>query len=142
MTTEYIAGFFDGEGTVSTSGNKIRISIPQTNKEVLEEIKNFLGFGNILTEKLRKAHWKQSWVFYTTNSRDSVSFLDKVLPFLIVKKKKSEEAKVLYKSYLDSKEVKKEKYNDAITMVKQGKSYREIEKEIGVGRQTIVRLMK
>ena len=142
MTIEYIAGFFDGEGTINIVKNKIRISIPQTNLEVLENIKEFLTFGSIFKEKKRKEHWKDSWVLYTGNSNDTFQFLNMVYPYLIVKKEKAKEAISTYTKFLDTKkgiETEKEKIRN---LVKSGKSYRTIEKETGIGRQTIVRIMK
>lgn len=142
MTHEYIAGFFDGEGTITITKNKIRLSIPQTNYEVLDEIKNFLGFGSIRTEKLRKAHWKQSWTFYNTNSEDGFKLLNLIEPHLIVKKSKAIEAITIYKKYSDTMDSKKLAKVNALKLISDGKSYREVEKLTGVGRQTIVRLTK
>ncbi|HPA25214.1 MAG TPA: LAGLIDADG family homing endonuclease [bacterium] len=45
MTWNYVAGFFDGEGSITKNGSGFRITIVQTNKEVLEEIKKFIQLG-------------------------------------------------------------------------------------------------
>lgn len=142
MTNEYIAGFFDGEGTIAIVGNRLRMSIPQTNFEVLDEIRQFLSFGSIFKEKKRKEHWKDSWVLYTSNSEDTYRFLLRVKNLLIVKKDKAEKAIKVYEDVINRKSLKMVMKVKALDLVKEGKSYREIEKETGVGRQTICRLMK
>ncbi len=63
MTREYVAGFFDGEGSPAKSGNGFRISIPQTNLEVVGAIKAFSGVGTICIPIKRQSHWKDSWIF-------------------------------------------------------------------------------
>ncbi len=58
MDWSYIAGFFDGEGnfkigrikiTKGKIAHQLQIRITNTNKEVLEEIKRFVGYGWIST---------------------------------------------------------------------------------------------
>lgn len=85
MTWQYIAGFFDGEGSVSGVDGRYRISIPQTNKKVLCRIRKFSKVGTIITPTKREEHWKDAWV-YTIHKQENVAmFLEKMLPYLIVK---------------------------------------------------------
>ena len=87
MNWSYIAGFFDGEGSIThNSGIGFRISIPQTNEEVLNEIRNFAKVGNIIALKKRRAHWSDSWIYYIANKKDVCMFLEKMLPYLVLKK--------------------------------------------------------
>jgi hypothetical protein len=56
MNWDYIAGFFDGEGNVHIAKTKknqlaIYIRIYQGSKEVLEEIRKFIGYGQIYQKK-------------------------------------------------------------------------------------------
>lgn len=63
MNWDYIAGFFDGEGNIHLNtirdkkeenklkGLEILCRIYNTNKEILEQIRVFLGFGNIYKKK-------------------------------------------------------------------------------------------
>jgi len=57
MNYQYIAGFFDGEGTtrIEKSENRVSISIPQTNLLVLQKIQKFCGFGRICKVKKEKS---------------------------------------------------------------------------------------
>lgn len=84
----YIAGFMDGEGSISKAGDTdYRISIPQTHEGVLLDIQRFTGVGSICKVAKRKAHWKESWTYCVARQEHALWFLRKVYPYLIVKKK-------------------------------------------------------
>lgn len=84
---DYIAGFFDGEGSILKPGETdYRVSILQTHEGVLKEIQRFTQVGNICEVAKRKAHWKESWVYYVARQKDVLLFLKKIYPRLIVKK--------------------------------------------------------
>ncbi|MDO8621975.1 MAG: LAGLIDADG family homing endonuclease [bacterium] len=85
MTWEYIAGFFDGEGSLTQNGRGCRITIPQTNLKVLQAIKQFTRCGRVIRVTKRRPHWKESWVFSISRQSDVLRFLQHVTPFLIVK---------------------------------------------------------
>lgn len=87
LNWSYIAGFVDGEGSIIKCGDTdYRVAIPQTHEGVLKEIKNFTDVGNICKVKKRKAHWKESWTYYVAKQEDTLFFLKKIYPYLIVKK--------------------------------------------------------
>lgn len=86
MSWQYIAGFFDGEGSLGHNGKGYRITISQTNFPVLKTIQDFAGFGNIFKNRKRKSHWKESWVYYIARQEEVYIFIKNVLPFIIVKK--------------------------------------------------------
>jgi len=86
MNWNYIAGFFDGEGTFgkySKSGYKVGIT--QSNKKVLEEIQSFTGIGYIHHIKKRQSHWKNAWVYYIAKQEDVYSFLNKISNKIVIK---------------------------------------------------------
>ena len=87
MNWSYIAGFFDGEGSLTHNGIGFRITIPQTNEEVLNEIKDFTGVGNVIKLRKREVHWKDAWLYYIASKKDVRIFLKKMIPYLIIKKK-------------------------------------------------------
>ncbi len=61
MNWNYIAGFFDGEGTINPcENNRYKVGITQANKKVLEEIQLFTKIGHIHFIKKRKSHWKDA----------------------------------------------------------------------------------
>jgi len=47
MTWDYIGGFIDAEGTIYRWRHLYRVSIVNTNKEVLEKIRAFVGYGTL-----------------------------------------------------------------------------------------------
>ncbi|KKN39998.1 hypothetical protein LCGC14_0737690 [marine sediment metagenome] len=66
MNWSYIAGFFDGEGNfhigrIKMNSGKIahylQIRFYNSNKELLERIKKFLGYGWIFTRTREKEGW-------------------------------------------------------------------------------------
>jgi hypothetical protein len=73
MNWDYVAGFFDGEGTVSFAiienssgyGYDIRplVKISQKDKQILEEIQTFMNIGNTVSnshyKKTNNIHWTQ-----------------------------------------------------------------------------------
>lgn len=110
MTWKYIAGFFDGEGTIAHNGKGFRLSIPQTNIEVLEAIKNFSKIGHLITVTKRKSHWKDQWVYYVAKQSDVYKFLKGARPFLIVKKDLAEKTLLKLKDILKQQKLKRSLY--------------------------------
>lgn len=137
MNIKYIAGFFDGEGSIVHIGGRVRLQISQTNKRVLMLIQDFFGFGVIYKLKKRKIHWKNAWVYVVTNNRDSRNALKKMIMHLVVKKQTAiKKIKYLNKWFIEKR--KWQKRSDFATfLVKKGLSYRQIEEKTGISRQTI-----
>ena len=135
MNWNYIAGFFDGEGSVAHNGMGFRISIPQTNEEVLNEIRNFTKIGFVIPVKKRKSHWKDSWVYYIASKKDVYYFLNQAVPYLIVKKDLTLEAMSLLKKQLlrmqDKKKTHDKRKIEGITIdqirecIKRGSKYKQ-----------------
>lgn len=136
MNWNYIAGFFDGEGSITKNGKGYRITISQTNFKVLNSIKNFLGFGNIFKEKKRKEHWKDSWVFYIAKQDEVLLFLKKIRFLIIVKEK--EVARAIKDLNKIVRKINKKKEKSLYIKVKakklrdEGMTYREIGNELGI----------
>lgn len=90
LSTQYIAGFFDGEGCISIYSKKekkgnirtcLRASIGNTNRDVLEQIKSIHG-GAIRTLK-----GVNSPVYLLTFSgKVAVDFVKTILEFTVIKK--------------------------------------------------------
>lgn len=148
MTYEYIAGFFDGEGTITdikVLGNRrIRVAIPQTNFEVLDEIKNFCGYGNICNPSKRESHHKDLWIYQVSKIEDMRSFLESIEPYLIVKRKQANEAiSFLSKRLLKikNKAVEDESLSVEIKKLRSsGNSYRSIARSLGICREKARRI--
>lgn len=93
---DYIAGFFDGEGNINVSKTKnykngehnitIAIRIYQTSRDVLEKIKDFIGYGTIYENKRTNSSWNNTFEL-TFNKKDDVkTFLITIKDKVITKK--------------------------------------------------------
>jgi len=136
MSWDYIAGFFDGEGSICHNGKGFRICIPQTNEDVLNNIAGFCGFGKIAKITKRKKHWKDSWVYYISRQEEVLVFLRGVSGSLIVKRDLTQKTIKTLNTYFIKKEKKKrileKKMTKARAMRVKGVSYRKIGEEINL----------
>jgi len=136
MNWDYIAGFFDGEGSVTDYKRKCRVTITQTNQEVLERIRRFAGVGSIAEITKRKSHWKDSWVYYISKQIDLLKFLNGVVPRLVVKRKLARNAIVVLEYKLQKREVRRQelslRMHKARELRKQGLPYRDIGKALNI----------
>ena len=97
----YIAGFIDGEGSIGLSdrGKEARktrdliyimkISISNTNRDVLEWIRLKIGFGSIYTARKGNNKHKQSYQWAIVGRR-CVDLLEWIYPYLKVKRLQAE----------------------------------------------------
>ena len=136
MTWNYIAGFFDGEGSIGHNGKGYRLTIPQTSYLVLEEIKNFTKKGDIIKTVKRKSHWKDNWVYYVARQKDVQIFLKKLLPHLIVKRKLAEQTILKLNLIVEAQKQKSLlavfRKKQSILLRNNGLSYRQIGRKIGI----------
>lgn len=86
----YAAGFFDGEGCITTSGTTgFRATLSNTNKDVLIWFVNTFG-GNIQNQCLpENPRWNKAWKWSVCARKDVRSFLQKIYPFLKIKKEQA-----------------------------------------------------
>lgn len=89
----YIAGFFDGEGSVTIgrhngaeSSYSLRISVTNTNREIIDWLVDNLG-GSVSNVKL-KGNRQQSYLWYLAAVKAS-DVLYALLPFLRVKREQA-----------------------------------------------------
>lgn len=88
----YIAGFFDGEGCIYVNKeNRIRIEISQKRTFVLEEIMKFLNTEGI-TSIISYSKNDKASELRINKHREIMDFLEKILPYTIVKKQETENA--------------------------------------------------
>ena len=97
----YIAGLFDGEGSVDFARRKekrgnvqsILMRIEMTDENVLNWVHETLGVGTVRKRNRspsRKAHWKDAWV-YSVRFRDALHVCKILWPHTIVKLHKIEQ---------------------------------------------------
>ncbi len=136
MNWSYIAGFFDGEGSLTHNGIGFRITIPQTNEEVLNEIRDFTKIGNVIKLHKRKSHWKDAWLYYISSKKDVCIFLKKIVPYLEIKKISAQNAIPNLEKQLVEMKNKKMLYEKRKRRAKRlrlkGLDYRTIGKALGI----------
>ncbi|MDP3731014.1 MAG: LAGLIDADG family homing endonuclease [bacterium] len=136
MTWNYIAGFFDGEGSLVHNGKGFRILIPQTHEGVLLEIKNFIGSGIIYKVAKRKEHWKESWVYCIAKQEDILKFINKIKNNLVVKKITVLNAiprlTITLNGMAKRKKLRIDRKNTVEKLRAKGLTYREIGKKVGI----------
>ena len=87
MSWQYIAGFFDGEGSANKYKNRIpRIQLTNTNRQVLEIIRDFMQCGSIYLHRMKHDNWKDCYVLVIHSYKDVLFFCRSILKFLIIKK--------------------------------------------------------
>ena len=97
----YIAGLFDGEGSVDFARRKekrgnvqsILMRIEMTDEDVLRWVHETLGVGTVRKRNRspsRKAHWKDAWV-YSIRFRDALHVCKLIWPHIKVKLNKIEQ---------------------------------------------------
>lgn len=81
----YIAGLFNGEGCVTVNPtNQLFITITNTNRDVLQFVANALNAGYIDKKPVQKN--QSPCYFWRCHSRHAAKVLEKLLPYLIIKK--------------------------------------------------------
>lgn len=94
MNWNYIAGYFDGEGSIWASrkgkGLKVTVAFSNTNKESLNKMCEYTKLGSVYPTYRRKQqpHWKQAYLWEIQNHGDALKFIKKVMNLCIIKKKK------------------------------------------------------
>ncbi len=145
MDWKYIAGFFDGEGTIAHNGKGFRITITQTNEDVLEAIRRFTSSGYIVEITKRKKHWKDSWLFYIAKQKDVYNFIANIKDYLIVKEVLAKKTLIQLKAYLKVREkqrlLKENRIKHAKVLRMKGWSYRKMGKQLNTDYGYIRRLL-
>ena len=90
ISTEYVAGFFDGEGTVGIYLQKskyavLTVGISNTNKHILELIKVKYG-GNIYERKIADKGRKRVFQWKLGTIASMFAFLLDIASYVVVKK--------------------------------------------------------
>lgn len=114
INDSYIAGLFDGEGSVgiyvvgnNNKNNKtfwsIKIAIVGTYKPMIEAIYQYLDIGKFTTQKrqstisvkdkkynMNDINCKQGWIWFITSKEEALIFLNRITPLLYEKKEQCE----------------------------------------------------
>lgn len=89
MNWNYIAGFFDGEGTICTTARGIQWSIAQSRERgrvVLEDIRTFLAEQGIKSSVYQKKDRASMFTLYVTDRERIKKLLLMLYPYLRIKR--------------------------------------------------------
>lgn len=108
LSTEYIAGFFDAEGSVGLykcgddKNYGVKISVTNCYKPVLERIWSTINVGNFhpsRRETMKNGECKQNWVLAIESKQEARIFLNMIRPYII---EKAEQADIML-DWIDGK---------------------------------------
>lgn len=97
----YIAGFWDGDGSITIQKQKwisknragvqhfLCIKVSNTDKRILEEIKSYFNVGTVMSNGKSKAKNRQAWQ-YQSSANDAYKIIKKLYPYLVIKKEQAE----------------------------------------------------
>lgn len=88
LSDDYVIGLVDGEGSFNVRVNRIgrrakvelkfSLKLRHQDKEILDELKNFFGCGNVYIQRDKRANHSLCYRFEVQNKKE---ILEKVLPF-------------------------------------------------------------
>lgn len=84
----YLAGFIDGEGTITLTrkhkneNRQLAITISNTERQILEYCLKVIGAGKITNKRTSKAHHTASFT-YAIYNRQALSVLEQIEPYLL-----------------------------------------------------------
>ncbi len=141
MNWNYLAGFVDGEGSIILKPPRVRIYIGNTNKEVLDKIKDFVNCGRVyeINMENKSKKWNKQYGWTIANHQDVLRILKELENKLIIKKQLCEksikyiEDKRWYNFYLSKEELIKLIYL---------RSSRKIAKKLGVSQFSVLKYLK
>ena len=85
----YLAGLFDGEGTICKNGKAVVIGLTNTDRIAVESFAS--AFGGYITYRNRYPN-KDCWMWQLSNYADIEEFLHSIMYYLRIKKKQAEYA--------------------------------------------------
>ena len=86
MNWDYVAGYFDGEGTVCQ--HNCTLEFYNTNKESLDVMRGFIGFGVVEVKKQRPGNWLVAYRLRITNHEKVLQVIRELEPRCIVKRER------------------------------------------------------
>jgi len=133
----WAAGFFDGEGCITTPGNSVTISVSQKVREPLDKFISIFKIGEV-----RLYHHKYrgaDYGIYTIHlsGENALGILQLMLPYLTVKKEKAWDA-ISNREYLYNRDLKR--LRTIALLHSKGYSFAMIGRMLNVSRQRIHQL--
>jgi hypothetical protein len=94
----WLAGFFDGEGSICSSmaGRNRKhptwiLAIPNTHLASLDHCVAITGAGKIYKKYAATPKWSAQWTWQVQRQRNIASILEQIRPYLVTKRGKADE---------------------------------------------------
>jgi hypothetical protein len=87
----FLAGVFEGEGTITmipqknTNKSSLSCRVKMTDRDIIQRFVDFVGHGNIYSEKKRESENKLSFCWKVSGPR-AINFLHEIAPYLGVRR--------------------------------------------------------
>ncbi len=139
----WFAGFFDGEGCIHARSENphrdtfvisVQQTVPNNGEAVIKEIQEKFG-GQIYFRKLKKGNRNDAWMWRLGRTQEVMRLLNRMLPYLRVKKQKAIEA-IKTRERVGKKWTfwSKKEEEQLLELLDKGITHREIAKIMGRGR--------
>ena len=96
ISIEYLAGFFDGEGSIGVYKRKdahkpkFSVVVVNTNKQAITLFREFFQVGKIYPHRKNETHYKDSWRWIVAGRHEVEGVLKKLVGHLSVKQRDAE----------------------------------------------------
>jgi hypothetical protein len=137
----YLAGFTDGEGWLGVTPHGVRITIANCELQVLEQIRDRLGYGTIKSQHF-KAEWRRRYVLDIANYEACSDFVRRVRPFFQIKGPIADA--MLAKAARKTRERERMEARDEAVRnaARDGTLQTEIAKRFGMSQQNVCRILR
>jgi len=138
MNWDYLAGMVDGEGSIviHKKTGRVVFQVSNTDINLLEKIKEFIGFGYVRVYHKNPDKWKPQGLFIVGRHRDIEYILNNIVGSLIVKQEKARKTLDHIHTKKWGREIEID-MNEVAKLRNKGKSMRVIAKKYNVGVTTI-----
>lgn len=82
----WVAGIFEGEGTINFSGSYPQIAVAMTDLDIIERLYKVTEVGTIIMKTKQDPRYKQQWVWGVWNRKDVARILCAIYPLLGVRR--------------------------------------------------------
>lgn len=85
----WLAGFFDGEGSIYVPQYGVEISVSNTERKIIVAIQKHTGVGRLIETRFDRENWKTKYTWRVRRYEEVEPVLKLMLPFLTIKKDKA-----------------------------------------------------
>lgn len=137
----WLAGFFDGEGTVYLGKAGITVSVANTNRDVIESIARWMGVGTIEVRPPQKAGWNQTYIWRVRNYIDARMVLLTIRPYLTIKAADADRAISRIADFVARRRAAADRNDEILRLVAAGRTHKSIGERFGISRTSVTQVV-